>query len=133
MTPIAAIYEKLKADPYIGAITTSHWVGAADRNSGDSVFTVLDFSETLGYRTADGLGDTRATITVNACATEYDAAWALMEAVRTALHGAQDVANAKYRLGVISFESLGETIIGGQGQQTIFIFPQVFTCILRRL
>lgn len=131
MTPAAAIYEKLKADPRISDITTSHWIGAAD--PGDSAFTVIQFSEATAYRSHDLMRDTSATITVNACAAEYEVAWELAEAVRNALWGAADVANAKYVFGPISFESLGEAILGGQGQQTIFILPQVFTCTLRRL
>lgn len=131
MTPAAAIYEKLKSDPRISDITTSHWIGAAD--PGESVFTVIQFSETLAYRTVDRIRDTRVTITVNACATEYERAWELTEAVRNALHAAFDVGNAAYAFDSLVFESLGEAILGGQGQQTIFILPQVFTCNLRRL
>lgn len=131
MTPAAAIYEKLKADPRVSDITVAHWIGAAD--PGNSAFTVIQFSETVAYRSADLMRDTTATITVNSCATEYERAWELAEAVRNALHSAADVGNVRYAFGPISFESLGETIIGGQGQQTIFILPQVFTCTIRRL
>lgn len=131
MTPAAAIYEKLKADLGVSAITVAHWVGAAQ--AGEPAFTITQIAESLEYKTVDGLGTTRATITVSACATDYERAWELAEAVRTALHHANDVASAGYSFAIISFESLANAIIEGQGQQTIYIIPQVFTCHLRRL
>lgn len=137
MTPAAAIYEKLKNDIAVSAITVAHWIVYAPPPSGtqpaEAIFTIIQFAESLEYRTVDGIGTTRATITVNCCGTEYDRAWELAEAVRLALHNASDVANARYSFSVISFESLANAIVDGQGQQNIYIIPQVFTCHLRRL
>lgn len=131
MTPASAIYEYLKADAGVSALTVAHWVGAAQ--AGDQVFTIINIAESLGYATNDGLGDTQTTVTVNACAVDYERAWELAEAIRRALHAASGITNAAYTFSTLSFQNLANVIIDGQGQQTIYIIPQVFTCYLRRL